>query len=45
MKRKRTLLILTGLIALFLLSGCVHLRQDMFVHEDGSALLHFALGV
>lgn len=45
MKRKRTLLILTGLIALFLLSGCVHLRQDMFVHEDGSALLHFAVGV
>jgi len=45
MKRKRLLQILAGLFILFLLSGCVQLQQDMIVHEDGSALLHFAFGV
>ena len=45
MKRRRLIQILVGLLVLFLLSGCVHLRQDMLVNEDGSALLHFAMGV
>lgn len=45
MKRRRLIQILVGLLVLFLLSGCVHLQQDMVVNEDGSALLHFALGV
>ena len=45
MKRRRLIQILVGLLVLFLLSGCVQLRQDMLVNEDGSALLHFAMGV
>ena len=45
MKRRRLIQILVGLLVLFLLSGCVQLRQDMLVNEDGSALLHFAFGV
>ena len=45
MKRRRLIQILVGLLILFLLSGCVHLQQDMVVNEDGSALLHFAFGV
>ncbi|QRN82107.1 hypothetical protein JR338_06540 [Chloroflexota bacterium] len=45
MKRRRLFQLLIGLLILFLLSGCVNLRQDMLVNQDGSALLHFALGV
>lgn len=45
MKKRRWYQILFGLLALFLLSGCVHLQQDMVVNEDGSGLLHFAFGV
>ncbi len=45
MKRRRLIQILLGLLVLFLLSGCVHLQQDMVVNQDGSGLLHFAMGV
>jgi hypothetical protein len=45
MKRQRRIQLLLGLLILFLLSGCVSLRQDMIVYEDGSGLLHFAFGV
>lgn len=45
MKRRRLIQVLLGLLVLFLLSGCVHLQQDMVVNEDGSGLLHFAMGV
>ena len=45
MKRRRLIQIFLGILVLFLLSGCVHLQQDLIVNEDGSGLLHFAMGV
>jgi len=45
MHRKKRFLILSALISLILLSGCVRLDQEVTVNEDGSGGLRFALGV
>ena len=44
-KNRRLFILLLAMIALLLLSGCVTLREEISVQEDGSGTLSFALGV
>jgi len=44
-KNRRLFILLLAVIALLFLSGCVTLREEISVQEDGSGTLSFALGV
>lgn len=44
-KKRNFLLMIINLAALFLLSGCIRLLQEVTVNEDGSGALRFAMGV
>ena len=44
-KNYRLFILLLAVFALLLLSGCVTLREEISVQEDGSGTLSFALGV
>lgn len=45
MTKQRRFLILITIFAVFALSGCVNLQQEMTVYEDGSGVIRFAFGV
>ena len=45
MKQTRFILILSAVLSLVLLSGCVNLVQEIAINEDGSGYLRFDLGV
>ena len=45
MKKRLPYLILIAIIALFTLSGCINLYQDITVNEDGSGFLRFATSI